>query len=103
MAVFFRLQGKGFSLEEMQAHNSDNVIADEPVEGLAAAVGVGELRNYLAPWLFVDMKEHEIVIFRGQKIGDLYDGVLTYPEEIIERVSVDEFFENDRFVDLEEW
>jgi hypothetical protein len=103
---FFRVQGKGISLEEMQAHKSacgsdwDKITED----GLCAADSVTQLRAYLKQADFRpqrDDEDTEIIIFSGKKIGEVYDGVLAYPEKIIERVSLTEFVNNDRFCDYE--
>jgi hypothetical protein len=109
MATFFRIQGKGISLEEMQAHKSaDGGSEGEHHEGLCACETVSELRDYIRsfahPVLSVrDLDEDcEVVIVRGRRIGRVYDGVLIYPEKIVERVSVSEFFADDRFLDYED-
>lgn len=108
--MFFRIQGKGHTLEEMQAHRSANG-ADEDIEfedGLCACDSVSALRSYIkGAFLFGQDPatldpDFEVVVFRGRRVGEVYDGVLTYPEEIIERVSVSEFFADDRFCDYEE-
>ncbi len=101
--TFFRIQTRGIELAEMQQHNSQNGAGDEEHEGLCAADSVSALRHYISGWMLGDTTDFEIVIFEGQKVGEVYDGVLTYPERIIERVSVDEFLADDRVCELENW
>lgn len=105
MPTFFRIQGKGISLAEMQAHKSaDGGSENEAHEGLCACETVSELRDYIRSFADgIDLDdEFEVVVVRGRRIGKVYDGVLIYPEEIVERVSVSEFFADDRFCDYED-
>ncbi len=102
--TFFRIQTKGIGLAEMQEHNSQNGAGDEEHEGLCASDSVTDLRNYISGWAVGDMDSaFEVVIFRGQKVGQVYDGVLTYPTEIVKRASVTEFCEDDRFCEYEDY
>lgn len=102
---FFRVQGKGISLKEMQAHNSACGSGDcDEHDGLCAADSVTQLRNYFNQADFRpdrDDKDMEVVIYKGRRLDTIYDGVLTYPLEIKERVSLTEFVNNDRFLDYE--
>lgn len=102
--TFFRIQGTGLSLAEMQEHNSANGAGDEEHEGLCASDSVTDLRNYISGWAVGDMDEgFEVVIYHGRRLDDIYDGVLTYPTEILERVTVSSFLVNDRFCEYESW
>jgi hypothetical protein len=105
MKTFFRIQTKGISLSDMQAHKSaDGGSENEVHDGLCATETVSELRSYIRSFADgIDLNdEFEVVIVRGRRVGKVYDGVLIYPEEIIERVSVREFFTDDRFCDYED-
>jgi len=105
MKNFFRVQGKGLTLEEMQSHNSaDGASKDGPHEGLCAADSVCQLRSYLKQADFRperDDKDMEVVIYEGRRIETLYDGVTTYPIKIHERVTLTEFLNDDRFLEYE--
>jgi len=106
MKTFFRIQTKNISLAEMQQHLSANGAddTDQPHDGLCACETVSELRNYIDSFAVGNMDEDfEVLVVRGRKLGRIYDGVLIYPEEVVERVSVSEFYADDRFYDLEDY
>ena len=99
--MFYRLQGKGISLEQMQQHNSTNGASEDgDHEGLCACESVEDLQRYIKSFacdpcsgkLLTGMDDDlEIVVFEGRKSGEVYDGALTYPDRIIERTTVAEF------------
>jgi len=100
MGLYFRMQGKGHSLEAMQQYRSeDGASENETHEGLCACDSVSEMQRYAHMWFG---EGDEIVIFRGRKVADLYDGVQVYPTEIVERVSLEQFLEDEeRFFEME--
>ena len=107
MPTFFRIQGKGISIDDMQAHKSaDGGSENEVHDGLCACETVSELRDYIRSFAYPVLNDLdkicEVVVVRGRKVGKVYDGVLIYPKEIVERVSVSEFFADDRFCDYED-
>ncbi len=99
--MFYRIQGKGIELEQMQRHNSacgcDDRLNEHP--GLCACEDADDLHRYIRSFacdpsgkLLEGMDDDfEIVVFEGRRVGNVYDGVLTYPERIIERLTVSAF------------
>jgi len=100
MNVYYRMQGKGISLEEMQNYRSlDGASENERHEGLCACDDYYDMLTYAGMWAG---EEHEIVVFLGYKVADLYDGVQVYPIRILDRMSYDEFVEREEeFLDLD--
>lgn len=93
MTTYFRFQYGSFSLEEMQNYISEDGGDDGGEEGICATESVQELLNNT---VFTASDDHdaEIVIFRGQRVSRIYDGVRVYPTEIIVRMKPSEFYAN---------
>ena len=100
MDIYYRMQGKGISLEDMQSYRSlDGASENEHHEGLCACEDYEDMLTYAGMWAG---EEHEIVVFLGYKVGDLYDGVQVHPIRILDRMSYDEFVEREEeFLDLD--
>jgi hypothetical protein len=93
--TFFRIQEKGYSLQDMQKYKScDGSSEAEKHDGLCASESIEDLRRYISGWAIGDMSMFEIVVFKGRKLDKLYDGVLAEPREIIARYEFD-YFMND--------
>jgi len=96
MTVFFRLQGKGISLKEMQSHKTfidvDPISGDEIHEdGVCAsenANGYDGGSQWGGQW---PAEGDEIVVFEGRHVKDIYDGAVAYPTRIVARFDVSEW------------
>lgn len=90
--IYFRAQSKGYSFEEMQNHVSvDGGDEREDFGGICACVDPSDLLNNTVMDAMDD--DDEVVIFRGNKLCDIYDGVRVDPIEEIDRMTVKEFSE----------
>ena len=95
--IYFRAHNKaGITLEQMQNWKSNhdqsyNVDTEEDeevwLEGVAASDVLGETSFGGSSGV-----AKEIVIFRGNKLGEIYDGVIVYPTKIVARMTTDEYF-----------
>lgn len=95
--LFTRVQGRGFSLEQMQSYDSIHGY-DEDGEGegwnrpggLACCNGIPTDMNFGGTG-GGDDEHFEIVIFAGRWYENIYDGCLAYPTEIVARMTRSEY------------
>lgn len=89
MATYFRYQIGNYSLEEMQNHVSEDG-GDEMEEfgGICASPSISSLVNNT---VFGPHEAAEIVILKGHKNCDIYDGVRIEPTAVVARFSYSEF------------
>ena len=89
--MFFRIQNPNITLEQMQDFTSADG-GDGFVEcgGVCACESVGELTNNTA---FTTGHGLEVVIFCGQKVCNIYDGVRVIPTKIVDRISAKDFYD----------
>lgn len=87
--MFYRFQYGHYTLSEMQSYNSEDG-GDDFAEGLCACESPADLfRNTI--WTESNDYEAEVVVFEGQIVHDIYDGVRIYPTEIVEYLKPSEF------------
>jgi hypothetical protein len=94
--IFFRAHNEaGIGLEAMQDWKSYHGMAwneeteeDEDIwlDGVCVSDALGE-RNFGGSFAVAE----EIVVLRGQRIEDIYDGVVIYPTEVVCRFTVAEY------------
>ena len=86
--MFFRLQAKNISLEEMQNHKSIHGVDDDGeaiyLDALAASDNAYETG-------FGGSCESEVVVFEGNLIERIYDGVVVFPTKMIARFPFEEW------------
>ena len=90
-SVYFRAHNEaGISLEAMQGfksyHGQDENGDDIFLDAVCASDCLGE-RNFGGASAVAE----EIVAFRGQRLSNVYDGVVVYPTEIVHRFAIDEY------------
>jgi hypothetical protein len=87
--IFVRAQNESHTLEEMQAHRSFHGYDDEGeeifVDGICASDRLGETGFGGAGML------DTIVFLRGQRVEEIYDGVVIYPTEIVCEMNASEY------------
>lgn len=91
--MFFRVQGKGISFEEMQLHTSDCGGEYEEVNGLAVSIspnGMDGGSRFGGAWDAMD-DDDELVVLEGTIITEIYDGYLVTPVKEIARFSIAEW------------
>src|SRR5690606_32768720 len=93
LKMFFRLQWGRYSLEEMQNH-----VSEDGGDGWAEAGGLcacDSVSSLMANTVWTTDPRFtpgaEVIIFRGRKLVNIYDGVRVYPTEIVARMTVEEF------------
>jgi hypothetical protein len=90
---YFRFQKAGHTLEQMQAHNSgDGGDGMGEEGGVCATISVGDLKRNTV--YSASEADAEVVVFEGNRICNIYDGVRVYPTKIIARYSAQEFDAN---------
>jgi len=86
MKTFFRVQNKGISFKRMLKYKSHH--EDGRLPGVACTLSAG------GPFGGAPLDSGaEIVIFRGHKVADIYDGVVAQPVEEIVRFEIKTWFE----------
>jgi len=101
---YFRAQGKGHTLIEMQNHTSKDGANEGGTEGVCCCDSIDGLLNNTVMDAMND--DDEVVVIRGQEIAEIYDGYRVYPTEIIARMTVAEFTrlaETGAAYDYEDW
>lgn len=93
--LFSRVQGIGYSLEQMQSYQSIHGWDEEAgdylrVDGLACCNGIPGNTGFGGTGGGFD-GIHEVVIFYGHWIENIYDGCVAYPVEIAARFTPSEF------------
>lgn len=90
--VYFRAHNQaGISLPEMQSYQSFHGWYDDEeiwLDGLACSDRLGD-RNLGGALGAAE----EVVVLRGQRLGEIYDGVVIYPTAVIHRFTVDEYLD----------
>lgn len=102
MANFFRVQGKGYSIEDMKTFNSANG-GDGLIEGLC--VSDTPDGNFGGAWDAMN-DDDEIVILTGTIIAEIYDGYRIIPATEIARFTIAEWktkLRDGSAWDYEEW
>jgi len=91
MTTFFRIQNPNITLEQMQQFTSADGGDDlgKEVGGICACDSVASLLNNTA---FSTKWGLEVVVFKAQKLGAIYDGWRVYPTRIVDRIDAGEFF-----------
>ena len=88
--MFFRIQNPNITLEQMQNFSSeDGGDGLGSLGGVCACESVSDLINNTA---FTTKYDLEVVVFRGEKVCDIYDGVRVVPSEIVDRISAKDFY-----------
>lgn len=99
---YFRINHSHHTLEEMQNHiSADGGDELEEVGGICATDSATSLYNNTA---FFRSDNAEIVVLRGQKLAEIYDGFRIYPTAVVARFSYDEFLakmQDDTIYDFE--
>lgn len=83
--MFFRLQQAGLTLEQMQSHKSIHGVNDDGEFIYLDAVAASDSCNEKN---FGGSCEDEVVVFVGQVVERIYDGVVVYPTRIVARYEV---------------
>lgn len=93
MNHYFRAQTKGYSFTEMQQFvSADGGDGLEEVGGVCAVLTVSDLLNNTVMGAMDD--DDEVVVFRGYKLAEIYDGYRVEPVEEVARFTVKYFIEN---------
>ena len=88
MTTYFRYQIGRYTLEEMQSYTSEDGGDDGGTEGICACDSVsGLLRNTV----YGPSKDAEIVVLKGQRVCEIYDGTRIYPTAEVARHSYAEW------------
>lgn len=86
---YFRINHSHHTFEEMQNHiSADGGDELEEVGGLCVTNSVSSLMSNTA---FFRSDNAEIVILRGQKLAEIYDGLRIYPTAEVVRFTYSEF------------
>lgn len=106
---FFRLQGKGHNLEDMQ--NYETLVDVDPEtgedireKGVCATLGPDD--GFGGAHCLLDSPEHEVVVFKGRIVQEIYDGYVVEPIEEIARFSAPEWaakIKDESAWDYEDW
>jgi len=89
---FFRVQHKGWTFEQMQAHNSESG-GDIGGEGLAVSMSPGGLdggSRFGGAWNAMD-DDDELVILEGRIVAEIYDGYRIIPTKEVARFTIAEW------------
>jgi hypothetical protein len=101
---FFRLQGKGITLEQMQQYKSTDA-DDTQYDGVCADDSPGGF--FGGAWPVPEGDDSlEVVVFTGHITQEIYDGVVVKPAEEIARFSVREWRQklaDETAWDYEDW
>jgi hypothetical protein len=91
--TYFRFHYGHYTLAEMQNHVSADGGDDGGEEGICACESVSEL---LRNTVFTNSDDHEaeVVVLRGRKMMNIYDGVRIYPTEIVATFKPSVFYAN---------
>ena len=88
--MFFRLQQAGLTLEQMKSHKSIHGVDDDGefiyLDAVAASDSCTETN-------FGGSCEDEVVVFDGQVIESIYDGVVVYPTQIVARYEINHWLQ----------
>lgn len=90
---FFRVQGKGYTLEQMQSHVSEDWGEDGGEEGLAVsgfASGLDGGARFGGSWDAMN-DDDEVIVLEGDVICKIYDGYRIYPTREVARFTVAEW------------
>ena len=105
MANYFRLQIGHYTLDEMQSYTSEDGGDDGGTEGLCACQSIGDLLHNTV-WDLAGGEGAEVVIFKGQRMAEIYDGVRVYPTAIVVTMTTAEFdarVADESIYEYEEW
>jgi len=92
MNTFFRVQGKGYSFEEMQQHQTQ-VDVDDFEAGLCVSTspdGYDGGSQFGGAYDAMD-DDDDLVILEGKVIREIYDGVVIIPTREIARFTIAEW------------
>lgn len=89
--MFYRFQYGHYTLEQMQNFvSADGGEENENPDGICATESAYELRRNTV-YTNSDAGDAEIVVFRGQVVERIYDGVRIYPTQIVATFKPSEF------------
>jgi len=99
---FFRVQGKGISLEQMKSHDST-----DGGDGYDVSLAVSSRPDgrFGGAWDAMN-DDDELVVLRGQIIVEIYDGYRIRPTEEVARFTIAEWekmLEDGTAWDYEDW
>lgn len=103
METYFRIQNAGYTFNQTQNHVSADGGDDGGTEGICACSSVSELMRNTVFGLLDESSE--VIIFKANKIAEIYDGYRVEPVSEICRFTKKEFVENsDEIAEkYEEW